>query len=234
MKGNDGAIWLGAIAASLLLHGLIFFNTGSLAGNNEQEQAKRHATRVSFRSVAAPQTVPQTVQPVPEKPPEPEVTEAAEPPAKPEPPKQEKRAMKARQPEPREKPVPQHEPPAPAATAAEAEKSPAASEAIAGSVEDPALIEQAKQEYLRRLMAHIESYKHYPRAARRRGIEGEVRISFTLHQAGRVSALVVDGEQRVLVSAARDAVEAAEPMPLPPASMALPWDVSFTMRFTLL
>lgn len=233
MSGNDWAIWSGAIVASLLLHGLLLLNSGSLAGNSEKLKQKRHTTRVSFRSVAALQTAPLPSQPMPEKPPEREVTESAEAPPQPEPPKQEERTQKAHQPEPKTKPVTKQEVTPPVPTSSEAEKSPAAAEVMPGSVDDPAFIEQAKQEYLRRLMAHIESYKHYPRAARRRGIEGEVRIRFTLHQAGRMSALVVDGEQRVLVSAARDAVEAAEPMPLPPDSMPLPWDVSFTMRFTL-
>lgn len=233
MSGNDWVIWSGAIGASLLLHGLLFFNSGSLSGNSEENKVKRHTTRVSFRSATAPQTLPLPSQPMPEKPPEPEVTESAEPPPQPEPPKHENRTKKARQPESKTRPVTQQEVPPPVATTAQAEKSPAATEIVAGSVSDPAVIEQAKQEYLRRLMAHIEAYKHYPRAARRRGIEGEVRIRFTLHQAGRVSGLDVDGEQRVLVASAREAVEAAEPMPSPPDSLPMPWEVSFTMRFTL-
>ena len=233
MSGNDWAIWSGAIIASLLLHGLLFFNSGSLAGNSEEVKVKRHTTRVSFRSVAAPQTAPQPSQPMPDKPPEPEVTESAEPPPQPEPSKQEKRTEKARQPQADKKPIPKQDVPPPVATSMQAEKSPAAAAVVAGSVEDPAVIEQAKQEYLRRLMAHIESYKHYPRAARRRGIEGEVKVRFTLHAAGKVSSLDVGGEQGVLVVAAREAVEAAEPMPSPPEALPLPWEVSFTMRFTL-
>jgi protein TonB len=230
---NDWAIWSGAIVASLLLHGLLFFNSGSVAGNTEQNKPTRSTTRVSFRSVTAPQTVPQPQQPVPDKPPEPEVTEAPEPPPKPEPPKPEKRAEKARQPEPETKPVREEQIPPPAATTAEAEKAPAAAEAVVGSVTDPALIEQARQEYLRRLMAQIESHKHYPRAARRRGIQGDVEVSFTLKAAGKVEGIAAVGGHRLLNSAASDAVTAAQPFPVPPDSIKLPWPVRFTMRFTL-
>jgi len=232
MSRNDWAIWSGAIIASLVLHGLLFFNTGSLAGNNEQVKPKRSTTRVSFRAVTAPQAVPQPQQPMPEKPPEPEVTEAPEPPPEPEPPKPEKQTQKARQPQKQPQPTKQRETP-PTPTTEVAEKKPAAAEAVKGTVMDPAVIEQAKQKYLRRLMAHIEAHKHYPRAARRRGIQGETEVSFTLQQGGRVSGVEVSGSQRVLVSAARNAVEAAAPMPQPPDNLPLPWEVSFTMRFTL-
>ncbi len=82
-------------------------------------------------------------------------------------------------------------------------------------------------------MAHIEKYKHYPRAARRRRIEGDVRVTFKLQQNGRVGNLIVDGTQEVLNSATQRAVEEALPLPEPPPSLSLPWPVAFTMRFRL-
>jgi protein TonB len=233
MSVNDWFIGCAAFAASLLLHGLLFFNTGSMAGNNERVKPERSVTRVSFRSVAAAQTPPQPQQVMPEQPPEPEVTEAPEPPPEAEPPRPEKRAERARQPEPEPKPPREQQPPPQAPTTAAAQKAPATAEVVKGTVQDPALVELARQEYLRRLMAHIESHKHYPRAARRRGIQGDVAVAFTLHPGGRVDALKTDGAHRVLRAAAGDAVEAAQPLPKPPESLALPWEVSFTMRFTL-
>ncbi|MCW8928152.1 MAG: energy transducer TonB, partial [Gammaproteobacteria bacterium] len=161
----------------------------------------------------------------PEKPPEPKEIEPPEPPPKPAPPKPVERAKKARKPVPPPEPPRERPPPTPPPAAA--------TEAVAGTVEDPALIEQAKQEYLRRLLAHIEEHKHYPRAARRRGIEGEVEVVFSLQHGGGVSGLKVDGAHQVLLSAASDAVEAAQPLPAPPDSLELPWQVLFTMRFTL-
>lgn len=233
MKGRDGLLWAGALALSLLVHGLLFFNTGSLAGNQEQRQHERHATRVSFRSAAAPPTTPQAVpMEVPPEEPEPEVTEAPEPPPEPVSPKPEKRAERAREVEAQPSPEPAPQPP-PTPTSAAADKVPVVTEAVSGTVEDPALIEQAKQEYLRRLMAHIEKYKHYPRAARRRRIEGDVHVSFSLQSGGQAGALSVEGGQEILNIAARRAVEEAMPLPEPPPAIGLPWPVAFTMRFSL-
>ena len=233
MTGRDGLLWAGAVAVSLLAHALLFFNTGSLAGNQEQQRQERHVTRVSFRSVASPSTTPMAA-PV-ETPPdevEPEVTEAPEQPPEPTPPKPEKRAERAREVEPQPSPeLPKQTTPVP--TSAVAEKMPTVTEAVTGTVEDPALIEKAKQEYLRRLMSHIEKYKHYPRAARRRRIEGDVRVSFSLHAAGKLDGLNISGGQEILNSAALRAVEEALPLPEPPASLGLPWPVAFTMRFSL-
>ena len=232
MRRRDVALWSGALALSLLVHGLLFFNTGSLAGNQEQRQQERHVTRVSFRSAASPPTTAHEVSVAPPKPPEPEVTEAPEPPPKPAPPKEEKRAERARQVEPLPVPEPsplvQQEP-----TSAAADKVPVVSEAVSGTVADPALIEKARQEYLRRLMAHIEKYKNYPRAARRRRIEGDASVSFTLQAGGQVGDLMVNGAQEILNSAARRAVEDAMPLPEPPSTLGLPWPVAFTMRFSL-
>jgi protein TonB len=232
MSGHDRLYWSGAVALSLSLHGMMLFNTGSLAGNQEQPQQKRHVTRVSFRSAASPPTTPQALPQETPKELEPEVTEAPEPPPKPTPPKPEKRAERAHEVEPRPSPEPAPQIP-PVPTSATAEKVPAASEAVSGTVDDEALIEKAKQEYLRRLMAHIEKHKHYPRTARRRHLEGDVRVSFTLQAGGRVVALVVDGGPEVLSSAALQAVEEAVPLPEPPPSLGLPWPVAFTMRFSL-
>jgi protein TonB len=231
MSVHDRAIAIAALAVSLLLHGLLFYDTGSVAGNVERERVKRTVTRISFRSVAAPQTLPQPPQPDTERPPEPQVTEAVEPPPEPVPPQPEKPAERARQPEP----APPQEPPAapPVESTAAAEKASAAAEAVSGTVQDPALVEQAKQEYLRRLMAHIESHKSYPRAARRRRLEGDIRVSFSLQADGAVAALQAVGGHRLLTGAARQAVERAVPLPMPPESLSLPWEVAFTMRFSL-
>lgn len=232
MRGRDRLYWSGAITLSLALHGMLFLNIGSVAGNQAEPQPKRNVTRVSFRSAASPPTI---LLPAPKeapKEPEREVTEAPEPRPKPTPPKPEKRGERARQVEPRPalEPTPQT-PPVPSSAAAD--KVPAVSEAISGTVDDQALIEKAKQEYLRRLMAHIEKYKQYPQAARRRRLEGDVRVSFTLQAGGQALALRVEGGPAVLGKAAQQAVEEALPLPLPPPTLSLPWPVAFTMRFTL-
>lgn len=233
MISKDSVIGLVAIIASLLLHGVLFFNTGSVAGNNEQQKTRQTVTHISFRSVAAPKTPPQPEQVMPEKPPEPEVTEAPEPPTRPTQQKPEKRAEKARQQAPESMPPENQASATSVPTTTEAEKSPAVAETAPGTVADPALIEKARQEYLRRLMAHIEAHKEYPRAARRRRIEGDVRVSFSLQADGSLAGLQTEDGHHLLSGAARQAVERAAPMPKPPENLVVPWQVAFTMRFSL-
>ncbi len=231
MRRYDRVIWAGAVVVSALLHGLLFFNTGSVAGNSKPVKSERTVTRVSFRSVTAPQT-PQVAAEAAR---EVEVIEAREqePQPKPKPLKKAPRAKTLRQPETKPAQPERQEQMPSAVSTVEAENSPAATEVVSGTVEDPALIEKAKQEYLRRLMTHIEACKEYPRAARRRRIEGDVRVSFSLQAEGGVAALQAEGGHRLLAGAARQAVECATPMPPPPENLVLPWQVSFTMRFSL-
>jgi protein TonB len=235
MRSQDWIIWGIAVALSLLLHGLLFVDTGSVSGNQEVAKPQRSVTRVSFRAATAPPTKAQP-QPVVEPPaPAPQVKETKEPPPQPEKPKGTKRAKRTVEPaaKPVEEQKPAPEPIAAAATAVETEKVAEPAPAVTGTVADPALIEKARQAYLRRLMAHIEAHKEYPRAARRRRIEGDVKVTFTLQPGGVVGRLQAQGGHRLLSDAASQAVERALPMPPPPETLVLPWEVGFTMRFSL-
>ncbi len=211
----DGFIWLGAFLISISLHGLLFYRAENIVGVDEREQAARsQSTRVSFRAQSAPP--------------------AAKPPApvpEPEP---------APQPEPLEKspPVAQAEPEPPSAEPREAAVEPmpepeSESAEVVNEAEAEALRAQARRHYLAVLMAHIEAHKHYPRSARRRAIEGKVTVRFQLLDGGQVGGLVVEGGHRLLRGAARDAVEAARPLPAPPEDVALPLPVEFAIRFQL-
>ena len=231
MRLREWAIWAGAFALSLLIHLVLFVDSGSRAG--AEKPATPTNTRISFRSVAAPITPPQDAPQQEIKQPVEEVVEASAPPPKPKPKKKAKRAEKVRQVEP-PKPTPQPEaitPPAPTTETAQKPSLPA--EAASGTVDDPALLEQAKHEYLRRLMAHIDSHKNYPRAARRRGIEGDVAVSFRLLHGGEVSDVSIDDGHRVLRKAVQEAIAAAQPMPAPPPSIELPLAISFNVQFSL-
>ncbi|WJW75355.1 TonB family protein [Thiohalobacter sp. IOR34] len=97
----------------------------------------------------------------------------------------------------------------------------------------PAAEADAETSYLARLLAHIERHKFYPRAARRRALEGEVEVSFELLADGRVRDLQLTGGARLLRNAARQAVQEALPLPRPPAAMRLPRRVEYRMRFEL-
>jgi len=96
-----------------------------------------------------------------------------------------------------------------------------------------ALLQQERQRYLHQLMSHIESFKYYPRAARMRSLEGEVKVSFILLDDGSYEQLSLDGTHSALVKASRVAMESATPLPLPPNDMVIPGQIDFTMSYSL-
>ncbi|PJK08151.1 hypothetical protein CO614_10990 [Lysobacteraceae bacterium NML120232] len=71
------------------------------------------------------------------------------------------------------------------------------------------------------LLAHLERYRHYPKAARRAGEEGVVYISFEVNRKGHVSNIELaqsSGYAR-LDNAALNAINRANPVPMPPEEL---------------
>lgn len=95
------------------------------------------------------------------------------------------------------------------------------------------LLQKKRQQYQHELMSHIESFKYYPRSARKRSLEGNVKVSLMLLDDGYYKQLMLDGEHSVLVKATRSAMESAVPFPSPPEDIALPWRLEFTMSYSL-
>lgn len=90
-----------------------------------------------------------------------------------------------------------------------------------------------KELYLRSLFAHIEAHKFYPPAARRRQLEGQVRVAFTIEPSGQISNLKVSEGHPQLEEAARQTVLGALPLPLPAAGVTLPFALTYRMEFRL-
>lgn len=84
---------------------------------------------------------------------------------------------------------------------------------------DPALLETEKAAYLKRIAAHIDKHKFYPRAARRRHIEGKVNVSFDLLIDGRISNLHTYSGPQILQQATADSIHGALPFPERPESL---------------
>ena len=95
------------------------------------------------------------------------------------------------------------------------------------------LLQKERQLYLHKLMSHIESFKYYPRAARLRSLEGDVKVSFMLLENGYYKQLKLDGSHSMLVKAARSAMESAVPLPSPPTGITLPGPLEFTISYSL-
>ncbi|MEW6645632.1 MAG: TonB family protein [Pseudomonadota bacterium] len=215
---REGMVWSSAVIVSLLLH-LALFWPGAFVLSAEDGKARQQAgvTRLSFRVAAKPQPP----APVPEVKPQPKPPE----PPKPRPPK----------PKPVEpRPVKQAVPVEPVAEV-EPEPEPVLDSTpvpveVAG---DPQQLEQARRNYLGQLLAHIESHKFYPRAARRRGLQGVIQVSFVLHENGRITDLMLEDGHDLLRRAAEEAMQAALPLPLPPRDVPCPLRVNFGIEFKL-
>jgi protein TonB len=127
-----------------------------------------------------------------------------------------------------------------------AEEQAAAASYVEAPMDQPALdqaaIENERESYLLRMLAHIDSHKFYPRKARQRGMEGKINIVFYLHADGSISDLQVSGGSRLLRRAARQAVQQALSrqavqqalsLPRPPESFHLQQQVRFGMVYRL-
>jgi len=92
---------------------------------------------------------------------------------------------------------------------------------------------QIRQKYFSTLLTHIEGYKFYPRSARRRGIEGSIKISFRLLEDGSILDLNASGGPSILRRAAKNSVTDALPLPKCPPNISCPMQISYAMQFKL-
>ena len=90
-----------------------------------------------------------------------------------------------------------------------------------------------KEQYLQTLMKHIDAHKFYPSAARRRGIEGEVTVSFEITADKIACNIEAHGSTSVLERAAIQAVHDASPFPEPPANILFSSPVVISMVYAL-
>lgn len=210
---SDYASWGVAILLSMLLHSLMFMQSGARIGSESMPVLQMPlVTRLNFQVIEN--------RPVPEVPPPVE-----KPKPKPKP-------VKKVKPEP----VPVQQKIAPPIDIIEPVVQPVAQPQTRGQqVVRPSegLLERKRQLYLHQLLSHIESHKFYPRAARRRALEGDVTIAFVLRDDGYYEQLKLNGRRKILVNATRQALEAARPLPVPPKDIGISRQIEFTMAYSL-
>jgi protein TonB len=85
---------------------------------------------------------------------------------------------------------------------------------------------------LARIKRRIARNKSYPPAAKRRRIQGTVRVSFTITRRGGVRGIRVSGP-RLFAASAKSAVRRAFPIDVSRASFPLPKRMSVTLRYRL-
>ncbi|WP_457606055.1 energy transducer TonB [Nitratifractor sp.] len=85
---------------------------------------------------------------------------------------------------------------------------------------------------LAQIRRRIARNKSYPRVARRRRMEGTVRVSFTVTRSGGVSGILVSGP-KIFATSARSAVRRAFPVDPSGYRGALPKRISVTLRYRI-
>lgn len=213
---DENRNYVTAVTVSLFLHLFIFVQFMN-NGLNSSAQAPEYAPRMNVNLLPPPVKKPQLIKP-------------ETPPVKSKP---KPKPKKIHKPKPTIKPVAKPEPrpePAPAVVQERA-VAPRVAPVVQRETENRTRI--VKEHYLSNLLTYIEGHKYYPRAARHRGIEGSINVSFQLLNNGNISGLKTNGGPLILRKAAEQAIAKALPFPTPPTEVDCPLQVSYAMQFHL-
>lgn len=233
MMQSDAINWSVAILVSLFIHSVILMNRGTQFDMEIPDISRSPLiTHLSFKKPVASvmPDIPPPVkkhEPVPVKKIEPKLIEKKiikQEPVKKKPAKN--KQVKKKQIVKHVEPVKKVEPARRETSAAQIQSQPA-------SRPSDSLLRSKRQQYLQTLLNHIESFKYYPRSARRRSLEGDVKVSFKLRNDGYYEQLILDGRHTVLVKAARQALEAAMPLPVPAKDIGVSGHIEFVMAYSL-
>ncbi len=91
-----------------------------------------------------------------------------------------------------------------------------------------------KRAFFSSLRSTIQNHLRYPSAARRRGMEGEVGIRFTLYNDGTIGSISVQKGESIFHNAAKAAVTSASGIDVPKnIASSLPMEIELTLEFKL-
>lgn len=91
-----------------------------------------------------------------------------------------------------------------------------------------------KRAFFTSLRSTIQSHLRYPSAARRRGMEGEVDVRFTLTDDGTISAISIQRGEEIFHNAVKNGVASASGIDVPKnLSDSLPMEIELTLEFKL-
>ena len=91
-----------------------------------------------------------------------------------------------------------------------------------------------KNSFFASLRSNIQRHLRYPSAARRRGMEGEVNVHFTLTDTGVIKNIAVRQGESIFHEAAKLAVASASGVKVPEVlGDSLPIEIDLTLEFTL-
>jgi protein TonB len=89
-----------------------------------------------------------------------------------------------------------------------------------------------KSRFLASIRAKINRAKSYPRIAQKRGMQGTVKVKFTILKNGHVGNIRLSGP-KVFHNSAKRAVKKAFPISVKNAPLSLPTSVNLSLRYQL-
>ena len=89
-----------------------------------------------------------------------------------------------------------------------------------------------KSQFLAQVRRKINQHKSYPKIAKRRGMQGKVKVRFTILASGNVGHISIKGP-KVFHNSARHAVKNAFPINVKNAPISLPQGVNLTLHYQL-
>lgn len=91
-----------------------------------------------------------------------------------------------------------------------------------------------KRHFLASLRSTIQNNLRYPPAARRRGMQGEVEVQFTLNESGSIGSINILSGENIFHNAVKTAVTSASGVNIPKnLSDSLPMEINLILEFTL-
>lgn len=89
-----------------------------------------------------------------------------------------------------------------------------------------------KNQFLANIRAKINKHKSYPRVAKKRRMQGSVKVRFTILRSGKVGNISLKGP-KIFHNSARAAVKSAFPVNAKRAPISLPQTINLTLRYQL-
>jgi len=89
-----------------------------------------------------------------------------------------------------------------------------------------------KNKFWNALRRKIDSHKFYPRIAKKRGMEGIVKVKFTILANGNVGHITVKGP-KVFHNSAKNAVKSTFPISVKKAPITFPTSINITLRYQM-
>ena len=98
-------------------------------------------------------------------------------------------------------------------------------------VEDKHALQQQEDRFINEILNQIENNKFYPTKARRRNIQGTVKVELKLDDNGSIVSLQLFEGHRLLRQATATAIQASAPFDTPPSSLTDPQSIKFGVHY---